>query len=214
LNGLRAIAPDVDMYLVPNGVDVQRFRKNDNKGSARSGLLFFGTLNYQPNQVALSYFCEEILPHLRKVRPELTLTILGSKATDNVMSLAAIPGVEIAGFVEDVRPYLWESAVCVVPLKSGGGTRLKILEALAAECPVVSSAIGVEGLGLIEGVDYLEAKNPEEFIEKILFLLDNPETAKSIAESGRTKVSRFYDWSNIAPILGEVYQHVVLNNAN
>ena len=213
LKQLTAISPDVDLFLIPNGVDVQRFRKNET-ARTRSGLLFFGTLNYQPNQIALLYFCEEIFPHLRKVRPGLMLTVLGSKAPDNIRSLEKIPGVEIKGFVEDVRPYLWQSAICVVPLKSGGGTRLKILEALAAECPVVSSAIGVEGLDLIDGVDYLGAQKPEDFIEQIHYLLDNPEVAESIASSGRSKVCEFYDWSVVTPKLEEVYQQVGLRKAN
>lgn len=215
---LRTLAPQTPVYVVPNGVDTTEFAPpipptgGDKRGDElrRTDLLFFGTLGYRPNVDAVVYFCREMLPHIQTRRPDVTLNIIGAYAPPEVVALGNRPGVRYLGFVADVRPYLWQAAICIVPLRGGGGTRLKILEALAAGCPVVSTTIGAEGLELVDGRDLLIADDPLSFARRVLQLLAEPNQARSLARQGRQTVAVRYDWQVIAPQLEEAYQATVM----
>ncbi|MDX1400214.1 MAG: glycosyltransferase family 4 protein, partial [Oceanospirillum sp.] len=129
--------------------------------------------------------------------------------TREVIELGQLPGVDYLGFVEDVRPHLWQSAVCVVPLKSGGGTRLKILEAAAAGCPVVSTAIGAEGLGMRNMKELLVANSDGAFATAVVELLRNRSLVSELIENGRTMISQKFDWSVVGPKLEQAYYRVI-----
>lgn len=201
---LRRLAPRTPIYLVPNGVDVPAFAPPV-AHPARQGLLFFGALGYAPNGEGLLYFCQKILPAIRATCPEVILTIIGRNAPAAIAALAGFPGVRYRGFVADVRPYLWRAAVCVVPLLAGGGTRLKILEALAAGCPVVSTRVGAEGLPLRPERELLLADDAQIFAEQVVRLLTQPALAAGMATAGRER-ALMYDWAHIAPRLERAYQ--------
>lgn len=205
---LRLLAPNLPVTIVPNGVDTYRFKPPNNSQLERSGLLFFGNLDYQPNIDALIFFSREIFPLIQSSQPDITLTIIGPNAPASIRALGDIPGVSFIGFVEDLRPYLWRASVCVVPLRSGGGTRIKILESLAAGCPVVSTALGAEGLILQDGQDLLFADEPGDFARTVLDLLNNSELRHRLAIAGTRTVEKRYDWKVITPQLEQLFASI------
>ena len=200
---LRQMAPNTDVHVVPNGVDVQHFTPREVK-RARETLLFFGTLSYGPNLDAVLWFCNQMWPRIRKARPEVKLEVVGLDPPSQVQQLENLPGVQITGFVPDIRPKLWSATATVVPLRLGGGTRLKILEALAAGCPVVSTSVGAEGLSLVDGEHLLLANTPEAFALRVVELLASPDLRENLVDSGRRIARREYDWAMIARRLQSV----------
>lgn len=206
---LREFAPETPVFVVPNGVDTGEFAPRDEVRTPRKGLLFFGTLGYAPNADAVTYFCREIFPLIRSHQPDVTLEIVGAHASPEVVALGNLPGVQFIGFVDDLRPYLWRAAVCVVPLRSGGGTRLKILEALAAGCSVVSTSLGAEGLALKDGQQLMVADDPIAFGQAVLALLDEPDLRYRLTRAGKQAVAEHYDWNVIAPRLEAAYHSTI-----
>jgi len=194
---LRAMSPQTQVHVVPNGVDGEFFAPpSGDRLPAR--LLFFGVLSYAANVRGLSWFCEQVLPRVRQVRPDVELEICGLHLTPAVAALERWPGVRVTGFVPDVRPKLWQSTASVVPLHVGGGTRLKILEALAAGCPVVSTSVGAEGLELQHGEHLLIGDSPEQFARCVCDLLAGEDVRLRLSEAGRRAVTERYDWGQIA----------------
>ncbi len=209
---LRCMASDTLISVIPNGVDSAYFTPREGITQNREGLLFLGNLSYMPNADGIQYFCKEIFPRIRSYKPQITLNIVGLDATPEIMALGELPGVRFIGFVADIRPHLWNSAVCVVPLRMGGGTRLKILESLAAGCPVVSTTVGAEGLDVKNGQDLLIGDDPQTFAHHVLKLIDEPLLAQSMSKFGMQKVEACYDWQAIAPRLEQIYQSVLGRN--
>jgi glycosyltransferase involved in cell wall biosynthesis len=191
---LRALAPDTPIQVVPNGVDVAHFAPVHAVGAERQHLLFFGTLGYPPNADAVLHFCRDVLPRIQARRPEVSLTVVGPHAPPEVAALGAWPDIQVVGFVADVRPYLWRAEVCIVPLRQGGGTRLKILESLAAGCPVVSTTVGAEGLALSDGEHLVIADGPSAFADAVVGLLADAGRRRRLAAAGRQAVQG-YDWA-------------------
>ncbi|HNR97176.1 MAG TPA: glycosyltransferase family 4 protein [Anaerolineae bacterium] len=197
---LNRIAPYAETYLVPNGVDTQAYLP---EGHTRrpNEILFFGTLNYAPNAEGIAWFCRDVLPHVRAEIPDARLAIVGRDAPERVRELAACPGVELVGFVPDVRDRLWSATLSIAPLHSGGGTRLKILEAFAAKCPVVSTTVGVEGLEVRNDEHVIIGDSAEEFSRGIVNLLQDPDARARLTENARQLVEQRYDWQLIAVTL-------------
>jgi sugar transferase (PEP-CTERM/EpsH1 system associated) len=187
----------VPVCVVPNGVDVEHFRPAG-EPAAEPSLLFTGRMDYAPNVDAVRWFCHDVLPRIRAVQPQATLTIAGRDPAPEVRGLAEMVGVSVTGTVRDVRPYFAESAVYVVPLRWGGGTRLKILEAMAMGLPVVSTALGCEGLDLLPGQDLAVADGAEPFSAAVLQLLQAPAERADLGRRARHTVEQRYDWSTIA----------------
>ena len=202
----RQWAPGMPVYVVPNGVDVKRFLSHGETGT-RVGLIFYGVLGYAPNTDALLYFSRDILPLVKETSPHTTLTILGANAPMAITDLGTAPGIQYLGFVPDVRPYLWTHKICVVPLRSGGGTRLKILESMAAGLPVVSTTKGAEGLEVQHMENILIADTPREFVEAVELLENNDVLYRKIQQNGQALVKRKYDWSE----LGRTFEHALLD---
>lgn len=185
--------------LVPNGVDVEFFQPASEPTA--SELLFLASLDWQPNLDALDYFLREILPLVRARHPA-TLRIVGRRPSPLLRErLAGLPGVELVGEVDDVRPHLARAAVVVVPLRIGGGSRIKILEALAAGRAVVSTSMGAEGLDVIAGTHLHIANQPREFAERTLGLLASSEERRRLGGNGRRLVVEQYNWNGIADAL-------------
>jgi glycosyltransferase involved in cell wall biosynthesis len=180
--------------VVPNGVDTTFFAPSGERPS-RGSLLFTGTMNYGPNVDAVAYFVHEIWPLLRNRISGLTFEVVGANPTDEVGNLAS-DDVIIHGGVADMRPYYRRAAVVVVPLRQGGGTRLKILEAAASGKAVVSSSLGVEGLNFGAGKDLLVSDSPSGFAHAITFLLDN-ESSRAALEQAARRVALQYEWEAI-----------------
>jgi glycosyltransferase involved in cell wall biosynthesis len=156
-------------------------------------------MDWLPNVDGVLYFVREILPFIRKNRPGATLAIVGRTPPPKITQLAAEdPGIQVTGTVADIRPYLWSSAVSIVPLRIGGGTRLKIYEAMAAKIPVVSTTIGAEGLSVNPPRDIRIADSPEHFASHCLELLDSPETRARLSQTAWETVNSNFSWEHVA----------------
>jgi glycosyltransferase involved in cell wall biosynthesis len=166
-------------------------------------------MDYPPNIDAVLWFAEAILPIARRRLPQLRFVVAGRRPTPEIRALVARPGILITGEVEDIRPYLADAFAMVVPLRSGGGTRLKILQAMAMARPVISTTLGAEGLDVCPGEHLLIADEPERFAEGIASLAHSSESAQRIAEAGRTFVLSRYDWQQSLRGLEELYQTIL-----
>jgi len=162
-------------------------------------------MDYMANVDGVLYFVSEILPLIRRQRPDCRVTIVGRKPPEEIKALSlADPLIEVTGTVPDVRPYLWRSAVSIVPLRVGGGTRLKIYESMAARTAVVSTSIGAEGLSIHPPDDIRLADTPEAFARECVQLLDNEVERERVAEAGRLMVSQNFSWDKVSRCFEEV----------
>lgn len=205
---VREMAPETELHVVPNGVDVRHFAPNEHKRDANT-LLFFGTLNYAPNVDGLLWFCAEIWPRIRAEMQRAKLEVVGIDPSPQVLALDDLPDVRITGFVPDIREKLWSATICVVPLRVGGGTRLKILEALAAGCPVISTTVGAEGLSVIDGEHLLVRDAPVHFAAGIVELLESRDLRQRLALAGRLMVQQRYDWQSIGKLMHQACARAV-----
>jgi len=190
--------------VVGNGVDVDFYA-----GAASTGgqdLVFVGSMDYHANVDAAGHFAHQILPLLSGRK----FLIVGARPTKQVEALAELPGVVVTGTVPDVRPYYRDAFAVVVPLRIGGGTRLKILEAMAAGVPVVSTRLGAEGLEAIAGVHFLQAEEPEDFRDAVVRLND-PGEWQRLAAAGLELVRSRYDWPMLGDELHRFYLEVLGN---
>jgi polysaccharide biosynthesis protein PslH len=180
----------------------------DGTGSRRR-LLFVGAMDYHGNIEAVTRFAREAWPRIRQECPELRLTIVGRKPTPAVASLqTASSGIEVTGTVPDVRPYYREAFAAVVPLRMGSGTRLKILEAMAAGVPVVSTPLGAEGLDVMPQSNILIADTDRELADAVLALKREPSRGAALAAAARELVMKRYDWSAIGQRLLAVHERL------
>lgn len=207
---LRALNPNLCVRVVENGVDLNFFTPAPDEPE-RESLVFVGAMHWRPNQDAVTYFVEEILPRIRQQRPEVTFTIVGQGPPSHIQKLGSLPGVHVTGRVEDVRPYVKAAAVFVVPLRIGGGTRLKILEALAMKKAVVSTSVGAEGLAVADGVHLMIADGAEPFADRIDRLLRDRALRRELGERGRKLVEEQYGWDSLAGKL-ETFLHEMVRN--
>ncbi len=168
-------------------------------------LLFVGTLDFRPNVDAVTWFAREILPTIRARRPTVRFQIVGGPLAPAVAGLARVPSVELVGPVEDVRPYLAAAALYVVPMRIGGGVRLKVLEAAAAGVPLVTTRLGAEGVELPPGSVAL-ADSAAEFAGATVELLERPGLARARAERALAAINPRYDWASIVPAFEAVLE--------
>lgn len=203
---LRLLTGRKEIPVVPNGVDTEYFRRNEAIVPNSDQILFTGTLGYEPNLDGLLYFYREIWPRIQAERPQTCLMIVGRAAPPDISNLDNGSTVRVVSSVPDMRPYYEKARVCIVPLRWGGGTRLKVLEALAMQVPIVSTSVGVSGLNLKLGDHYLRGDSPESFANLTLRLLDIKGPARHLAKAGRQLVENCYDWSKIVVEIEKIYQ--------
>jgi len=192
------IAPDVDLLVAPNGVDTRLFAFDEGKEREVPVLLFVGTMSYQPNIDGVLYFLREVYPRIIADRDEVEIWIVGHDPPLSIQLFDRDPRIKVTGSVSDVQPYYRGCTAVIVPLRIGGGTRLKIAEAMAIGRPVISTPIGCEGLEVRHEEHLLIAEGPEEFAQQTLRLLDEPGLRKRLVENGRRLVEERYSWSTIA----------------
>ena len=184
---------------IPTGVDIDYFAPPSATPQPLRDLVFIGSMDWMPNIDGVRWFVDEVLPRVRARRPDCTLTIAGRKPTNAITELAARdPRILVTGGVPDIRPYVWGAAVSIVPLRIGGGTRLKIYESMAARVPVVSTSIGAEGLAIHPPNDIRIADTAEEFAAQCLDLLENPQQRSAIADAAWTMVAERFSWESVA----------------
>lgn len=193
--------------VVPNGVDLGYFNNSVRGRPTGNKLIFTGHMSYEPNVDAVLFFCRQVLPTIRAMVPNTELLVVGMQPHPSVVTLENdYPGVvTVTGAVADVRPYLVGSAVCVAPLRSGGGTRLKILEAMSMERPVVSTRVGCEGLAAENGYHLSIQDDPASIAQEIIKLLSDDVEWNRLARGGRELVEQRYGWNMPAATMAKTW---------
>ena len=209
---LRHLNPEARIFVIENGVDTALY--SDQEIGARDvslarRIVFVGSMDYHANIDGAMNFSRNIWPRVRARRPELAFTIVGKDPSAEVRELAQLPGVEVTGTVTDVRPFYREAVAAVVPLNVGGGSRLKILEAMAAGVPVVSTTLGAEGLEVRHDENILIADTNEQFAEAIINLNENEAQRQELSHAARALVSSRYDWSSLGDELFRTYEELL-----
>jgi sugar transferase (PEP-CTERM/EpsH1 system associated) len=182
--------------VIDNGVDLAYFKPANSKPKLHH-LVFTGSMDWRPNQDAMIYFVHDILPLIRKQIPEVTFSIVGRKPPQKIIDLGSQKGVTVTGTVDDVRDYISEAAVYVVPLRIGGGSRLKILEAMAMEKPVISTSIGAEGLQVTDKKNIAIFDKPGDFADGVVALLQDAAYQQTLGKAGRELVEQNYGWDQL-----------------
>jgi glycosyltransferase involved in cell wall biosynthesis len=193
--------------VVDNGVDLDYFKPQRDVDRDPRRLLFLGSLDWRPNQDAVLQLLDHIFPAVRRQVPGATLNLVGRRPPAWLLDrVAREPGVQLFADVPDVRPFLATCGMLVVPLRIGGGSRLKILEALATETPVISTRVGAEGLQLTPGRDLIVCPTPDQMAPAILAAIQQPDEFREIAEHGRHEVVTRYCWNRLAEQLDRIWR--------
>jgi glycosyltransferase involved in cell wall biosynthesis len=204
---LQGIVRAARIAVIENGVDCAYFSGVEREPTRRR-IVFVGKMDYHPNVEAITGFAHKTWPLVKDQLKDLALSIVGANPTPAVQALAGIPGIEVTGTVPDVRPYYRDALAAVVPLRTGGGTRLKILEAMAAEVPVVSTPLGAEGLMVSPGIDILisDLDDHASWVGHLMNLAHSEERRKEITSRALQLVQGRYDWNTLGESLIETYR--------
>jgi polysaccharide biosynthesis protein PslH len=205
---LATLAPDARCVAVPTGVDTTYF-KPTGRPEVPHRLVFTGSMDWYPNEDAIIHFSTAILPRIRAQVPDVTVTVVGRNPTAHLRAVAEAAGMVVTGTVDDVRPYIDEAAVYIVPLRAGGGTRLKIFEALAMGKAVVSTTVGAEGLAITPDREAAIADEPDAFARAVTALLQEPGRRHALGQAGRRLVDTRYSWEQVAADFDRCCQVVV-----
>lgn len=188
-----------NISAVPTGVDTEFFRPSGQIETEPHSLVFTGSMDWLPNEDAIQYFTAEILPRLKQQIPNVKLTVVGRNPFPGLIELSQRdPAVIVTGRVDDVRPFMERAAAYVIPLRIGGGTRLKVYEAMAMEKPIISTTLGAEGLPVRNGVELLLADDAQEFADATARVLRDASLAKQIGQQAATTVRAKFGWGGVA----------------
>jgi len=204
---VRQLDATLQPYVIPNGVDTEFYRR-ENVAPLElppHTLVFTGTMDFRPNVDAMLWFAHDVLPLVKRDVPEVHLYIVGQRPHARLEVLRADPAITITGAVEDTRPYTSAAQVYVVPLRMGGGTRLKLLEALALQTPIVSTTLGAEGFAVTSGQELLLVDDAAAFASAIVELLADRDRAQALGAAGRSLAVQNYDWRRIVPKFEDMY---------
>jgi glycosyltransferase involved in cell wall biosynthesis len=209
LDKVRRLCPDARVEVAPNGVDCSSLQVLP----APSGkeILFVGSLDYFPNIDGVRFFANEVMPLVLARQPDAVFKVVGHNPSKHILALHAPPHVVIAGEADSLKPFYCGAAVCVVPIRAGGGTRLKILEAMAYGRPVVSTTLGAEGLDVENGKHLLLADTPETLARAIDQILSGEECTSGLIDRARELVENHYDWRKIAQDMYDRYKGLLAN---
>jgi len=195
------------VWSVPNGVDTEYFAYQPRKPKGRQRLLFVGYYQHPPNLQALEYFLGEIYPRLRQRYPQLGLDIIGDAAPAAIKARHGKDGIALHGYVPDIRPLMAQATVLAASIRSGGGTRLKMLEAFAAGLPIIATSLAIEGIDVRPGEHVFVGDTAEEYFAAACRALDDPAGAVEIAMNARKQIERFYSWQVICQQLEKAWNH-------
>jgi glycosyltransferase involved in cell wall biosynthesis len=199
-----------NVRCVPTGVDGDYFSPFPAVQQNPRELIFTGSMDYMPNEDAILYFANAILPGIASVLDDVTLTVAGRNPTPKLQGLArSNPRIRLTGSVPDIRPYLARAACFVVPIRIGGGTRLKIFEAMSMARPIVSTSLGAEGLPVSSGIHLEIADDPKAFAFQVVKLLTDPRQARSLAERAREFVTQKFTWESAAAEFVRICEEVL-----
>jgi glycosyltransferase involved in cell wall biosynthesis len=191
-----ALAPGCTITVVPTGVDTEHYKPAPSVSGTPPRIVFTGSMDWEPNIDAVEYFCQDIFPSILRQFPDARFQIVGRNPYPRVKKLASA-SVEVTGTVPSVAEYLRNATVVIVPLRIGGGTRLKIFVAMAMKKALISTSIGAEGLDVTSGKDCLLADDAQSFAAAILAVLRDPKLRQAYEENAAVLAAR-YDWSQIA----------------
>jgi len=208
---LRKLVPGLGVAVIPNGIDTRAYRpdrksRNSQFSIRNSTLVFTGTMDFRPNVDAVLWFARKVLPRVRASVPEVHFVVVGQRPHRRLDVLRGDPAVTLTGWVEDTRPYIAQAAVYVAPLRMGGGTRLKLLEAMAMGKAVITTRLGAEGYPVAGGRELLLADTPADFAAAVVALLRAPERRAELGRVARAFVEQRYDWRVIVPLVEAVYE--------
>jgi sugar transferase (PEP-CTERM/EpsH1 system associated) len=208
---IRGLAPELEPIVVPNGVDMEYYTADAptleaDEGPGALDLVFTAKMDFRPNVDAVLWFAQAVLPRIRHESPQTRFWVVGKDPHPRLDPLTADPGIIVTGWVEDVRPYIAGAALYVIPLRIGGGTRLKVLEAMAMGKAIVSTALGCEGFELVPDQELSIADTPDEFAAAVLALLRDPDGRERMGRTARRYANSRYDWRMIVPQLERVYE--------
>ena len=188
-----------DVAAVPTGVDTDYFAPPAISAGPKADIVFVGSMDWMPNIDGMNWFFDSILPLIHRRNPSLTVAVVGRRPSPDMLNRARQDErIQVTGTLPDIRPWLWGSRVAIVPLRIGGGTRLKIYEAMAAGVPVVSTTIGAEGLDVHPPEDIRIADLPEAFADRCLELLDDPALRRGISDAALAMVASEFSWERVA----------------
>jgi len=203
---LQALSPKLDVTVAPNGIDTRSYQPPpSNSQPLTSSLVFTGTMDFRPNVDAVLWFARRVWPLVRREASDVHFVVVGQRPHPRLDKLRDDPAITLTGRVEDTRPYIAEAAVYVAPLRMGGGTRLKLLEAMAMGKPVVATRLGAEGYPVAHGRELLLADTPADFAAAVAGLLRAPERRDELGRAGRAFVEEQYDWRVILPQVEALY---------
>jgi polysaccharide biosynthesis protein PslH len=201
--------PHQTITVIPTGVDVDYFKPMPVEELPNS-LVFTGSMDWLPNEDAILYFVEGILPLIRQQCPDVSLEVVGRNPSRKLQAVVQVEkAVRLTGWVDDIRPFLARGSVCIVPLRIGGGTRLKIFEAMAMGKATVSTTIGAEGLPVRSGENILLADTPQDFADAVISLFRDSNRRCSLGSAARTLVEENYSWQKIAESFSHTLEDVV-----
>jgi sugar transferase (PEP-CTERM/EpsH1 system associated) len=193
------------VFEVPTGVDTDFFAPSGKENVDPHNVVFTGSMDWLPNEDAIRYYTEQILPIVRRSIPDATLTVVGRNPYSSLLELSRRdPSIVVTGRVDDVRPYMERAAAYVVPLRIGGGTRLKIYEAMAMEKAIVSTTVGAEGLPVTDGRELRIADTPETFAASVVDLLTNADAARKLGQEAARVVREKFGWNGVAKRFAEI----------
>lgn len=200
--------PKSNVTVIPNGVDTEYYYPYT--GIKEEGLVFSGTYSHQPNLDAIMYFCQNIF-HLVKCQiPDISLTVAGKNLPDDVWNdFKQDNNIRVTGFVKDIRPYIVQAKIFIVPIRIGSGTRLKILQAMAMKKCIISTSIGCEGIDVKDGYNIIIADDEKTFADKIIELYNDADKRKYIADNAYYTAIKKYDWKNIFNKQIELYKELL-----
>jgi polysaccharide biosynthesis protein PslH len=193
--------------VVPIAVDTQQLLPIQRKPGSKN-IVTLGTLHYPPNADGIRWFLNQVFPLIRQRVPEATLTIIGKNPPRDFLETAAQSpeSIKITGYVPDLAPYLRESALMVVPVRAGGGMRVRILEAFSYAMPVITTTIGLEGIQGVPEKDVLVADTTTDFADRVIQLLENPDLQQKLSTNGRQLAETKYDWQVILSAMNPIYE--------
>lgn len=200
--------PKTRVNVVPNGVDPDYFAPSRTAGDPAT-LVFTGLLSYRPNLEGVRWFLDHVLPRIHQVRPEVTVLVVGGSNQPESLEVLTRPHVTFTGWVPDVRPFLAGATAVIVPIRVGGGTRLKLVEALSMAKPTVTTSVGCEGIDVADQRHVLIADDPAEFAGTVLRLLGDPDLRCRLGQAGRDLVLERYSWQRSASLLNAVHDELL-----
>ena len=207
---LIALCPGSQVKTIPNGVDTDFFQPDFTSEKNAASIIFVGTLSWYPNMEAINYISQKLWPPLKKIFPNLTMDIVGANPPEEIKQLAQRDeDFRVHGFVDDVRPYMNQATLYVCPIRDGGGTKLKILDAMAMALPIVAHPIACEGIAVKDSANIALASNDQDFVDKISELLLDPDKRSHYGRNARQLMVDYYSYKSIGKNLAAIYESLV-----